>query len=146
MSFCPKCGAEVPEDKNFCTSCGAPLHGAPQSYVDPDDHTGEFAPEDRERNRYLACLCYLFFPTMFLALLAEPNSKFLRYHINQVILIYVLILAGAIVAIVPFLGWLACAVAEVASVVFCIMGAVRAFKGQAKTTPIIGKYTVIHWD
>jgi len=29
MSYCPKCGSEVPADAKFCTGCGAPLGEAP---------------------------------------------------------------------------------------------------------------------
>lgn len=150
MPFCPNCGTEVQEGLNFCTSCGAHMPGGQNpvnnTYVDPDDHTAEFEPADIERNKYLAALCYLVFPVIFVALLAEPNSKFIRYHVNQAIMIDVLMIASCIVAIIPFLGWIACAVASVAAVVFYIMGTVRAFKGQAKNVPIVGKYTVIHWN
>ena len=29
MSFCTKCGANVPEGDNFCPNCGAPTGAAP---------------------------------------------------------------------------------------------------------------------
>ena len=63
MAFCTRCGSNIPDGENFCPNCGAPVTpaGAPyqQAYVNPSDHTAEFAPEDIARNKNLAALSYL---------------------------------------------------------------------------------------
>ena len=145
MSFCTKCGANVPEGDNFCPNCGAPTGAAP-AYVDPGDKTGNFPEEERERNKYLAALCYFGPAFIAVALLAEKDSKFIRYHVNQAIMLIVFALACAIVCVVPVIGWIAGGIGSIITVVFEIMGIVRAFKGKAVDLPIVGKYTVVHYD
>ena len=61
----------------------------------------------------------------------EKTSPFVRNHVNNAIL---LCIVGAILAVIPFLGW-AC---EIAVAVFAIMGIVAAAKTQYYTIPIIG--------
>ncbi len=143
--FCPKCGTQVPENDHYCPTCGEPIF-AKNNVPDESDRTAMFEPEDIERTRILSAICYFSFLFVILGLLVEPNSKFLRYHINQSIMLYIFGIVCGLVAIIPFLGWIASVIGAVACVVFMIMGIIRAFKGQAKDLPIIGKYTIVHYD
>lgn len=143
--FCPKCGTQVPENDRFCPTCGEPV-AASEKPVDESDRTAMFDRADAERAKYLSALCYLNFVFIIIALLLEPNSKFLRYHINQSIVLYVFALLSALLNIVPILGQIAFVVASVMFIVFTIMGIVRAVKCEAKDLPIIGKYVVVHYD
>ena len=151
MAFCTKCGSNVPDGENFCPNCGAPIAPAgaayqQQTYTNPSDHTAEFAPEDIERTKTLSTLCYVSIIFGIIGLLAEPNSKFLRYHINQGMVLYVFAIICALCGIVPFLGWLVAGVGSIMTIVFLIMGIVRSCKGRAVDLPIVGKYTVLHWN
>ena len=142
--FCSKCGTQVPENDRFCPNCGEAVAAA--AIPAAEDHTAMFDSEDVKRTNILAALCYVSFVLIVIALLLEPNSKFLRYHINQSILISIFGIAIGIVAIIPLLGWIASAVGAVMAVDFTVMGVIRAFKGTAKDLPLIGKYTVVHYD
>ena len=143
--FCQKCGTQIPEGNHYCPICGEPV-GVKEKAPDISDHTAMFTPEDIERSRYLAALGYLSFLFVILGLLIEPNSKFLRYHINQAIILYVFGILCAVVCIVPVIGWIAGGIGSIASIVFVVMGIIRAVKGEAKDIPLIGKYTVVHYD
>ena len=142
--FCPKCGTQVPENDRFCPNCGEAVAAA--AIPAAEDHTAMFDPEDVKRTHVLAALCYVSFVLIVIALLLEPNSKFLRYHINQSILISIFGILIGVVAIIPLLGWIASAVGAVMAVVFTVMGVIRAFKGTAKDLPLIGKYTIVNYD
>lgn len=152
MAFCTKCGSNVPDGENFCPNCGAPVAPAAApyqqqaAYVNPADHTAEIDSEDIERTKYLSALCYLSFLFGILGLLAEPNSKFLRYHLNQVLMLDIFIVICTVVAIIPVLGWIVSGVGAIMYIVFVIMGIVRACKGKAVDLPIVGKYTILHWN
>lgn len=143
--FCPRCGTNLSENEHFCPTCGEPV-GAKPSAPDESDRTANFAPEDAEKTHLLAALCYFNFVFIIIALLLEPDSKFLRYHINQSIVLYIFGMICALVAIVPFVGWIAAGIGSIACVVFMIMGIVRAVKLQAKDLPLIGKYVIVNYD
>ena len=142
--FCPKCGTQVPENDHYCPTCGEPV--GMTNVPDESDHTAMFEEEDIRRTNILSALCYLSFLFVILGLLIEPNSKFLRYHINQSIVLQIFGVVAALVAIIPVIGWIVGCVASIAAVVFLIMGIVRAYKGQAKDLPLIGKYTVVYYN
>lgn len=143
--FCPKCGTQVPENDRFCPTCGEPV-AADKTISVSGDKTAMFSADDIRRSRLLAALCYFNITFMIIALLLEPNSKFIRYHINQSALLYIFALLSALLNIVPILGQIAFVVASVMFIVFTIMGIVRAVNGRAKDLPIIGKYVVVHYD
>ena len=143
--FCPKCGTQVPENDHYCPTCGEPVF-AKNSVPDESDRTAMFDPEDAGRTNILSALCYLNFVFIIVALLLEPNSKFLRYHINQSLVLTVFGFGCGIVAIVPFLGWIASAIGTVMVLVFTIMGIVRAYNREAKDLPLIGKYIIVNYD
>ena len=143
--FCSKCGTQIPENDHYCPTCGEPTF-AKNNVPDESDRTAMFEPEDAKRTNILSALCYVNFIFIIIALLLEPNSKFLRYHINQSLVLSVFGILCGVVAIVPFIGWIASAVGAIACVVFTVMGVVRAFKCQAKDLPIIGKYVIVNYD
>ena len=143
--FCSKCGTQIPENDHYCPNCGEPVF-VNTSASEECDRTSKFDPEDAKRVNVLSALCYVSFVFIIIALLLEPNSKFLRYHINQSLLISIFGIAVGVVAIIPFIGWLASAVGAIMALVFTVMGAVRAFKCEAKDLPIIGKYIIVNYD
>lgn len=143
--FCPKCGTQIPENDHYCPTCGEPVF-AKKSFPDETDHTAMFDPEDAGKTNILSALCYLNFIFIIIALLLEPNSKFLRYHINQSLVLTVFGLLCGVAAIVPFLGWIVSAIGAIVCVVFTVIGIIRAYKCEAKDLPIIGKYTIVNYD
>lgn len=142
--YCPKCGTNIPENDRFCPTCGEPVFGG--STPDESDHTAEFESQDIERTRILSALCYLNFIFIIIALLLEPNSKFLRYHVNQSLVLTIFGLACGVIAIIPLIGWILSIVGAIAYVVFTIIGIVHSIKRCAKDLPLIGKYTIVHYD
>lgn len=143
--FCPNCGSEVPKEDRFCPNCGRPA--VEKNFSDfENDRTALFEAEDIEKTRFLAALCYVNFIFIIIALLVEPGSGFLRYHINQSILLTVFGFACGIVAIIPLLGWIACAAGSIAAAVFTVICIIRAVKGEAKDLPFIGKFVIVNYN
>ena len=141
MAFCKNCGTNIPEGDAFCPNCGESVNGFKTAPFDAG-----MDPTDCERNKYLAALCYVNFLFGIIGLLAEPNSRFIRYHLNQSLVLTIFGVLCTLVCIIPFLGWLIGSVGGVMVIVFVIMGIVRACKGEATELPIVGKYTILHWD
>ncbi len=172
MAFCVKCGSQIIEGNAVCQNCGAPAgnpapplnnpvqpvynaapptyNAAPPTYnmtpvVDPTDHTAEMNPQEIERSRVLSGLCYCGIMFMVLALVAEPNNKYVRFHVNQALCLTIGSFLVSLCMIVPFIGWLVGAVGAIMVLVFTIMGIVRGCKGRAKELPIVGKYSVLKY-
>lgn len=143
--FCQKCGTQIPEGDHYCPICGEPAGFAPKAPSE-SDHSAMFTAEDSAKTRFLAALCYFNFIFIIISLLLEPDSKFLRYHINQSLLLTIFSAVCGVAAIIPILGWIACVVGSIASVVFMIMGIVRAINCEAKDLPIIGKYVIVSYN
>ena len=148
MAFCPKCGNQLPEGAMFCSKCGNQLGAAPQQPAaqpappPPPPKPKRVLPPEVADNRWMAVLCYLgmmiFFPCVL-----KRDVSFVRFHINQGIVLLLLMIAAGIVCIIPFLGWLAAVVVYVFSVVCIIMGIINAARGVEKELPIIGKIKVL---
>ncbi|MBQ7874619.1 MAG: zinc-ribbon domain-containing protein [Oscillospiraceae bacterium] len=143
--FCQKCGTQIPEGDHYCPTCGEPAVIKAKTPSE-SDHTAMFAAEDCAKTRLLAALCYFNFIFIIIALLLEPDSKFLRYHINQSLVLTVFGVVCGLCAIVPIIGWIVGVVGSVAALVFTIMGIVHAINREAKDLPIIGKYTIVNYD
>jgi uncharacterized membrane protein len=113
-----------------------------------------FDPEDIEKNKTMAILAYIFW---LIPLLAANQSKFAKYHTNQGLVLWIVIVAfwiviSIITAILPWsllfsiaiiftLLWL---VVWLFTIVCVIMGIINASKGEAKPLPVIGNlFTII---
>ena len=134
---CDNCGAYVSERGRFCVSCGKDT-GSATANENVYYSTDVVEPE----RDILAVFCYM---GIFLIIpyIIRPGSRFIRYHVNQGIVLLLLAIACAIVSIVPILGWLAAVVAGLFTFVCWIIGIVNVLKGRMSPLPIIGKYTVL---
>ncbi|HQQ89072.1 MAG TPA: hypothetical protein PLU82_02465 [Oscillospiraceae bacterium] len=144
MAFCPNCGTNIPEGANCCPSCGKPVDGKQPPIVEEQtDFTENYSAEERTALGKLAALQYISIVFAAFAMIAELNSKFIRFHANQVLVLTLFYLACGVVAIIPFLGWVASGVGMIVGLVWTIMGFVRAWKGEARFLPLIGKVKFI---
>ena len=102
MKFCPKCGAQLDDAAIFCPACGTNFQSGAQS--NQYDHTAEFDAKDVSDNKPYAMLVYLMgIIGIFIALLAARDSKYLQFHIRQVIKFQVTqVLVGIVMAVLFF--------------------------------------------
>ena len=98
MKTCPNCHTQLDDNAAFCTNCGMPFSSspgdapqyAPPAYTAPTaplyDHTAEFDPKDISNNKVYAMVPYLLGSIgIIIALLAASGSKYVEFHIRQVI-------------------------------------------------------------
>lgn len=159
MAFCPKCGTQMQEEMKFCPSCGAQT-----SATLSQEQQATTPQNDAEANKVMAILSYLIF---FIPLLtgAHKTSPFVKYHVNQGTILFLLTLAWGLVntilttilaailinpttwysgswgiygLITSVLGllWLI-------PTALCIYGIINAATGKEKELPIIGKFKLI---
>ncbi len=140
MKFCTKCGTQCEDNANNCPSCGTAF-GAPVPaavYVDPKDHTAEFNAKDISDNKIYAMLCYLFgLMGIIVAAICAKESPYVKFHMTWALRICVAIGLSAFLAIIPFLGWIACAVCEIICLVLLIIGFFQVCGNKAKEPAII---------
>lgn len=151
MSFCSNCGKAVPEGDRYCAYCGTPAggtgearHNYPQPTAKPadiTDHTAEFDSEDISANKVICMLPYLLGCVgVIIAMLGQSTSKYVAFHVRQVLKIVVVEALLTICALV--LCWTvivpaAAVICMVITLVLRIMGFVYVCGGKAKEIPII---------
>lgn len=142
--FCNVCGNQLDDNALFCTVCGAKLSSPePQpSESQPQQQSQRFQQSfddynmqaDISANKNLAALGYIGF--LIVALVAAPNSRFIRFHANQALLLGLF----SILAVIPILGW----IWGVFCAVCLVIGIINALNGQFKELPLIGKFRIIN--
>lgn len=115
--------------------------------------TNAFEPEDIEKNKVMAGLGYIIF---FLPLIVMKDSKFARFHANQILLLLIpavivsflgtfasiILISGLHFGAASFVSFLIF-ILEVVIGVIAIINMVAAFQGKAKRVPIVGKMSII---
>ena len=145
MKTCANCGAQLDDSNSFCTVCGSPLEESAPAAPEAAESTAEQAPETEEndlaRNKIFGILVYVAsLLGIIVALLAAPDSPFVRFHVRQAVK---LTICEAIVALASvLLAWtvivpIAGAVAGVILAVVSIICLVNACKGLTKEPPIV---------
>ena len=170
MKYCQNCGAELADDAKFCPSCGKAtennaqqnqtadyqkkVEDAVNGFMNTPDETSSYDASDIESNKIVAALSYLGI-LIIVPLLAAPQSKFARFHVNQGLLLLLIsivvnIVSGIVTVIAAFiaeiLATLVGFVFGVVSLVLFIMliiGVVNAAQGKAKELPLIGKFRIL---
>ena len=163
MAKCSRCGADLEEGKGYCTFCGARVDENEQKKAKGNDFSnmmnsgkdfsGEFDARDIVENKVFCILSYLGI-LFIIGLIAQPNSKVIKFHANQGLILFlaelVLGVVTGIVGALPFVGALLAGVAGLATSVLTI-GAliyqiINISEGKVKKLPVIGEFTIIKWD
>ncbi|MBC8577147.1 hypothetical protein [Yanshouia hominis] len=162
---CRGCGARVPRGDQYCTSCGAPNTGrqpsetgatqtAQPAYQPPiaPGAPGKTELQDAQENKGMAVLAYLIF---LIPLLAAKESKFVRYHTNQGLVLFLAavvygilfsVLSGILFAVSWRLGLTVTSILGLVGWVFtalAVIGIVHACKGEMKPLPLLGGITIL---
>lgn len=105
------------------------------------DTTSEYDPEDINKNKFMAILCYLGI-LIVVPFLVAKESKFVKFHINQGLCLIVFAIILAIVGCFPLIGWLVDCVAGILCLILMLMGILNAARGEAKELPLIGRFSL----
>ena len=98
-------------------------------------NTSEQLPSNAKLFSILAYISVLWL--LGLLITPEKTSPFVRNHVNNGIL---LCIAAGIAACIPFIGW----IAEIAVVIFMVMGIIAAAKTQYYTLPLfLGNFKIV---
>ncbi|MDR2442079.1 MAG: DUF4870 domain-containing protein [Deltaproteobacteria bacterium] len=111
--------------------------------------TKAFDQNDIDDNKVIAALSYL--GLLFLVpLLARPNSKFCRAHVNQGIVFFIVFAVTSIVlmilSLIPLLGfifWIVMFLFCLVSAIIAIVQIIFCLKGEYKKIPILGNLNII---
>lgn len=112
-----------------------------------------FDQTDIQKNRLMAVLSYIGI-LVLVPILVTPDSKFVRFHANQGLLLFISSLVyGALGKILKvLLGWIPMVGSILLSVysliglvlfIFAILGIINAAQGKGKELPIIGTYRIL---
>lgn len=153
MAFCKNCGKELPPNAVFCSSCGAnsgqfapDAQPVQPTYAEPTEFTHEFSADETNDCRILAAIMYVLgLPGIILAVVLRQDSKFIKFHANQALILNIAAVLVTATAIVPILGWITAVVGDITLFVFMWIGFARALGGRACYLPVIGKYKIFDY-
>ena len=180
MAFCSKCGASVADGVKFCPACGQAMGGAPgqpaqqaysqqpfqqqpyqQGFAQPGvPLTPEQAfQKDVQDNKVMAILSYLGILCLIPLLVGtHKTSPFVKYHLNQGIVLFLATIALSVVLtmVSGILGAIAVSgayflavlipvfwILELIPVILIILGIVNVFNAKMSPLPVIGGITVV---
>jgi uncharacterized membrane protein len=127
-----------------------PPQNSTYAYATPINpaNPGVADPRDIEENKVMAAVAYLLF---FIPLLTGgyKTSPFLKFHANQGTVLFVSAavygiaygILSAVLAFIPFLGWLVILLLGLASLwipIFAVIGIINAVGGKMTPLPLIG--------
>lgn len=148
--YCIRCGHAVTDGARFCPGCGAPLEptAAPRQpsafsrFFSVPDTTADYTPAQIAEGKALAVLSYLMF-LVIIPLLAGKDKPFVRYHVNQGILLLAAAGVVHVIQYLPFVGSLFYALGILCVLALAVVGIVNAASGRARELPIIGQFTIL---
>ncbi len=130
--FCPKCGAENPEEAKFCSKCGAELG---VSAKPSETSVGLSA-------NVAGLLCYVLgWISGIVFLVIEKKSKFVKFHAWQSIVTFgVLTVVELIVMAIPLVGWVLVPIVWILMGVLWIILMIQAGTGKMWKLPWAGNW------
>ncbi len=101
-----------------------------------------FTQEDIQKNKSMGIIAYIIF---FVPLLVDgaKDSPYVKFHVNQGLLLVLGYIALSIIGVIPILGWIISFVGWIALVVIHIITLIGAANGQAKKLPLVGDIRLI---
>lgn len=110
----------------------------PSKIIEKED----ISQADIDDNKFLALLCY-FNIFIIIPLYARPKSRWIRFHANQAIIIFLSYVICGFLFIIPLIGWILGIILGLINIICVILGIVNVCTGKANRLPFIGKYNII---
>lgn len=99
---------------------------------------------DSSNNKLMAVLCYLGILWLIPLLTDHKNDPFVKFHINQGILLTILGAAIWIIGYIPYIGGVISWVGGIVVFVLMIMGIINSINLEQKPLPVIGTLFVAY--
>lgn len=94
-------------------------------------------PEQKKKNMAWAIVAYILF---FIPLFTDAkNDPFVKYHIKQGLVLFIVGIITGVIAGLPFLHWLSW-IFNLVTLVLFIIGILNVVNGKETPLPIIGKF------
>ena len=91
--------------------------------------------QSAQKNTVMAIVAYILF---FIPLLTDAkNDPFVKFHVKQGLLVFILAVISMIISWVPMIFWISWLL-NLAVLVFFILGVINAATGKEKELPLIG--------
>lgn len=140
ISLTCECGTSYENNQKFCSKCGKKLT---TSFLSSStENTEDFSQTDIDENKGLSILCYLGI-LLLIPLLAKPQSKYLKFHSNQGILLMIIEIICTFILFIPILGWIVGFIGYLFAMICTVIGIINAIKGKTKRLPLIGKFNIL---
>lgn len=97
---------------------------------------------EKQQDNTLAWVSYLTIIGWIIAIVmyndSQKGNTLVRFHLRQSLGLYLLGIAGSIIAIIPILGWLIWITVSIGVLVFWILGIISAVQSEEKPVPVVG--------
>ena len=135
MKYCNNCGKEIPDDQKLCEEC-------------KKVRNEKINNEIKNNINLLAILAYLGLLFIVPLVVCDKNNKFVRFHVNQGIVLFIFSLVFNLLSVVlffilPAIGSIIGVVESIFTLVLVIIGIVNVCKEEMNPLPIIGKINII---
>jgi uncharacterized membrane protein len=91
------------------------------------------------KNTLMAALAYVG-PLIIVSYIVAKDDPFVKFHIKQGLILFVLSIAIWIVGMMMYMLWPIIQVVNLAILIFAIIGIVNAVQGNEKQLPLIGQF------
>ncbi len=128
--FCKFCGEQIDDQSKFCPFCGKSLVETVPGQNSYNQYNS--SANGASMNRHAAgIICYITVIGLIItACLADKNDPYVKFHLNQALLLFLFSLLSAI----PVLGW----IWGIIMFIFWIMALVSAIGDRTDPIPLIG--------
>ena len=91
-----------------------------------------------QKNTGMAILGFILF---FVPLLTDAkDDPFVKYHVKQGLLLWIIAIASVVLGVIPILGWIIALIVPLVVFVLAILGIINAANGEMKPVPLVGQY------
>ena len=137
MSFCPKCGTQLPEeDAKFCPACGAPLE---------EKKAQPAVAAKSDTNEKALCIISYIGPLVFIPLFTANDNENIIFHAKQGFTLFLLEVALLIVSCIPIIGSIIGFIGEIFTLVLTIVGIIHVCRNESTALPVIGGIDAWSW-
>ena len=96
--------------------------------------------QQKGENIGMAALCYFGILVLIPLLTDAKKDPYVKFHIQQGVVLLVAGIANSVISVVPILGWIVGFVVWIILLALFVIGLINALTGKEKELPIIGRY------